>query len=471
MLRRLIDSPWTYFLAAGLLLAVAVASQFDLVVPSRSEESVDEIAALADRDDLNVLFVLVDTLRADRLGMYGYERDTSPVLDALASRGVVFKHVLSQSSWTKSSMASLWTATNPAKNGILKFDHTLPEEIDMPAEILQRAGFRTAGIWRNSWVATNFGFGQGFDTYMRPMSSPQRARIYRSSPSSRSINGTDADVIDAASGFLRHFGNERFMLYLHLMDLHQYVFDDDSPNFGGDYSDIYDRSVNRIDRAIGGLLYEVDELGLLDETIVVISSDHGEAFREHGFEGHARNLYSEVIEVPMIISLPFLLEEGIVVEPLVANVDVWPTILDMIGLPPMKGVDGVSQLPLILEAGGASSRPSMEGLVRPVFAQLDKSWGEPKKNPDPLVSVVDDRVRLIFRVKRPDEIELYDRSADPDDQHDVAAERADELARYRALAEAYLEDDAPPWEVDAGTVEIDEMQLNQLRALGYHLEH
>jgi len=470
MLRRLLDSPRTYFVAAGLLLVIAIATQFELHLPSRPKGTVDDIAALSQRNDLNVIFVLVDTLRSDRLGIYGYERPTSPVLDQLASYGIVFKHVISQSSWTKSSMASLWTATNPIRNGILRYNQTLPDEVEFPAEIFKRAGFRTAGIWRNGWVAPNFGFGQGFDTYVKPVSTPARQRIQRSSPSSRKLKGTDADITASAVEFLRNFGNERFFLYLHFMDLHQYVFDDQAPDFGASYSDAYDKSINWVDRIIGQFLYDVDELDLLAKTVVVISSDHGEAFQEHGFEGHARNLYHEVAEVPLIILLPFVLDPGLVVDPMIANIDVWPTILDLLGLPAMKGVDGVSQLPLILEAGGARTAAPTDGRRRTIFAEIDRRWGNTKQGPDPLVSVTDERMRMFFPVKEPAAAELYDRSTDPLEKKDLAKQRPEDLETYRALAEGYLADDRPPWGTGVGIVELDELELHQLKALGYRVD-
>jgi arylsulfatase A-like enzyme len=471
MLRRLLDSPSFYFVCAGLLLVVAVATQFRLQIPSRSRGTIDDIVALRERDDLNVIFVLVDTLRADRLGIYGYDRSTTPVMDDLGRHGIVFKHVIAQSSWTKSSMASLWTATNPTKNGVLRFNHALPPEVEVPAEIFQAAGFHTAGIWRNGWVAPNFGFEQGFDTYVKPMSTPERRKIQHARPSSRALKGTDLDVMDSAAEFLRNFGHERFFLYLHLMDIHQYVYDDDAPAFGNSYSDFYDMSVNWTDRVIGDFLRQVDEMGLLTNTIVVIGSDHGEAFMEHGFEGHARNLYREVAEVPFIIMLPFVLEEGIEVETTIANIDMWPTILEIVGLPPMKGVDGVSQLPLILEAGGATDVPPTDGLRRPIFAQLDRRWGSTRSAPNPLVSVTDEKARAFIPVRAPKRAELYDIQADPMELTDLAAERPEQLEEYRELVEEYLADDVPPWGVSAGTVEIEEMQLNQLKALGYRIEN
>jgi arylsulfatase A-like enzyme len=470
MWRRIIDSPWPYFIGAGLLLVIAVASQFELTIPSRPKGTVDDLRALAERDDLNVLFIVVDTLRADRLGIYGYERDTSPVIDDLARHGVVFEHAIAQSSWTKTSMASLWTATYPARNGILRFNHTLPDEVEFPAEIFERAGFRTAGIFRNGWVAPNFGFGQGFDTYVKPASSPENAKIRRANISSRSLKGTDFDLSTSAIEFLRNFGSERFFLYMHFMDLHQYVYDDQAPDFGNSYSDAYDKSINWTDRVVGAFLVAVDELGLLPNTVIVIASDHGEAFMEHGFEGHARNLYREVVEVPFIIIPPFVLEEGIRVESVVSNVDIWPTVFDLIGLPPMEGVDGVSQLPQILAAGGAASHGPTDVLRRPVFSQIDKRWGHRTAKPDPLVSVIDDRSRMIVRVSQPERREFYDRASDPNETQNIAKDRAEDVEAYQALLDAHLANDEPPWNAAAGTIELEEMQLNQLRALGYRFE-
>jgi arylsulfatase A-like enzyme len=471
MSRRILDSAWLYFAAAGLLLAVAVASQFRLQIPSRPKGSVADIAALSERDDLNVIFLLVDTLRADRLGIYGYERDTSRFIDDLGGHGIVFKHAISQSSWTKSSMASLWTATNPRKNGILRFNHSLPNDATLPAEIFEQAGFRTAGIWRNGWVAPNFGFGQGFNTYMKPVSSPERRKLQRGNPSARTLKGTDLDLTDSAVEFLRNFGDERFFLYLHFMDIHQYIYDDNAPDYGSSYSDAYDKSINWTDRAIGMFLREVDDMDLLKKTIVVIASDHGEAFQEHGHEGHARNLYREVGEVPFIIVLPFVLEEGIVVDAVVPNVDIWPTVLDLVGLPPLEGVDGKSQLPAILAAGGASSGSDTEGLERPIFAELDRRWGSGSHDPNPLIGVTKDQVRVFIPLNKPEEAELYDWSTDPTEQNDQSVERADEVATFHEMATRYVEDDDPPWGVDAGTIELEEMQLNQLKALGYRIEN
>ena len=465
MLRRLLDSPWTYFAGAGILLLVAIATQFEVRLPSRPEAPPDEIAKLRERGDLNVLFILVDTLRADRLGSYGYARPTTPNIDALAQRGLLFSHVLSQSSWTKTSMASLWTATYPVNNGIVRFSDALPGEAVMPAELFSKAGYTTAAIWRNGWVAPNFGFDQGFQHYVNPRPGRERARLQRKNPSGEALQGTDEDVTTSAFEFLDSYGRGRFFLYLHFMDLHQYVYDDKAEQFGTSYSDAYDQSLNWTDRLIGAIVSRLDEIGVLERTLVVVASDHGEAFLEHGFEGHARNLYEEVTHVPLVVSLPFRLPQGIRVDAPASNVDIWPTLLDLVGLPPLPGVDGTSLVPAVLAAGRGEAGNGAP--ARQVFAHLDRRWGGGKADSDPLVSVSEGPLRLLFPVNHPERVELYDLSSDPREQSNLAEQRPEERERLATLAKSHIESARIPWGKAPTEVELDELRLNQLRALGY----
>jgi arylsulfatase A-like enzyme len=464
MLRRLLDSPLTYFAAAGLLVVAAIASQFELRLPARDRRGPEALAELRDRNDLNVVFIVVDTLRSDRMGMYGYGRPTTPNLDELAASGVVFRRVVAQSSWTKASMASLWTGTFPSNHGILRYNHALPEEAVLPAEIFREAGYRTAGIWRNGWISPNFGFGQGFDTYIRPNASRERKEILRRHPGTPSIRGTDEDMIESALEFLDNFGDERFLLYLHAMDVHQYVFDESSAKFGTSYSDAYDQSILWMDRLIGHLVAQLEERGLMDETLIVLASDHGEAFREHGFEGHARDLHREVTYVPFILIPPFRLQKGIVVDRVASNVDIWPTILDLLGLPALPGADGISLVPDMLAAAGEGSSPPDE--QRPVFSELDRHWGQVKEPPDPLVSVTQGNLRLMMRLEAPEAAKLYDLSTDPMETVDLAESRPEDVTRLRELVTAHARDGKAPWGAP-DEVELDAMRLDQLRALGY----
>jgi len=300
---------------------------------SRPTGTIEDVLALRDRDDLNVLFVLVDTLRADRLGSYGYERDTSPNFDSLATTGIRFAQQVSQSSWTKCSMSSLWTGLYPARTRSLRAYDVISDKATMPAEVFRDAGFRTAAVWRNGWIAPNFGFSQGFEIYLSP-SGRRRARMNQVANPNITLEGSDGDIIDSAREFLRVNGHERWFLYLHLMDVHQYAYSEDTEAFGVAYSDFYDSSIRWVDSLAGHLFDDLEQKGLRERTVIVFSADHGEAFGEHGSEGHAHNVYGEVTTTPLIISLPFRLEPGIVVEARSENVDLWPTILEIVGLPP-----------------------------------------------------------------------------------------------------------------------------------------
>ncbi|MBW2287238.1 MAG: sulfatase-like hydrolase/transferase [Deltaproteobacteria bacterium] len=449
--------------ATGLILG-GVAVQVDIRTNPRPLGGPDEIASLAARDDLNLLFVLIDTLRADRLSAYGYRRETSPNIDALAATGVRFAENLSQSSWTKCSMASLWTGSYPARTGVTRAPQVISENARMPAEILKDAGFRTYAIWRNGWIRPGFGFSQGFEVYHSPRATPVPASVRRERPAA-SIVGTDQDTIHSAIEFLRTHGNERWFLYLHLMDVHQYVYDENSALFGTTYSDIYDNSIRWTDRVLGSLIDELDARGLREKTLVVLAADHGEAFGEHGREGHARDVYGEVTTTPLIVSFPFRLEPGVVVESPSENVDLWPTLLDLLGLSPLEDPDGRSRRPELLAAVRGEPAPANESLR---FSHIDQSWGRSARKPRPMVSVSEGSYRL-FRKEGADSPELFDRSTDPYEQVDLALERPEVLARMTQLAEDYLARSPADW-AGGADVEIDPKELEQLRALGYQVE-
>jgi arylsulfatase A-like enzyme len=470
-MRRIFDSPWLFFALAAALLAMAVLSQFRVNRPEpRALGRVEDIAKLSERDDLNVIFILIDTLRSDRLSAYGYSRETTPVLDVLAPKGIRFAKVESQSSWTKASMASLWTGMYPERTGIVNYSHAIPEEAVLPAEIFQQAGFHTGGIWRNGWVANNFGFGQGFDLYLRPLTI-RRPGVQRNNPSAHALVGTDLDATESAIEFIEAYQHERFFLYIHYMDVHQYLYADSSPNFGSTFSDFYDGAIHWTDRNLGFLMDALVERDLRNRTIVVIASDHGEAFFEHGGEGHARSLYREVQHVPLFILLPFDLEPGIVVEDSVANVDIWPTVLDLVGMPGLEGAEGRSLVPLIERAGGFDARAdeAEELAQRPVFSQLDRSWGKMGEDPAPMIAMVKGPYRYIETRYGAHETELFDHESDPLEAANLAEERPDLVAELSADIERFMSGENSTWG-GPKEVEIDAMRMHQLRALGYVIE-
>jgi arylsulfatase A-like enzyme len=467
MSERLLHKRWPWLTAAALVVGVYLASQairFGGGDPRPAGDASD-IERLAERSDVNLLFVLVDTLRADRLGAYGYARPTSPTLDILAGSGVRFAHQLAQSSWTKCSMASLWTALYPARNGVTRFNQVIPQEAKLPAEILGEAGFRTAGLYRNGWVAPNFGFAQGFEVYDHPAPQPIPPSVRRQNPTLKEA-GTDDDVVDAAIEFLRVNGAERWFLYLHLMDVHEYTYDEDSAVFGTSHSDIYDNSVRHLDWVVDRLVAHLARSGLLERTLVAVTADHGEAFGERGFEGHAREVYRETTEVPWILAFPFRLEKGAVVDARTRNVDIWPTLLELLGLPPMANADGRSRVPEILAAARGEPAPAD---AEAAIAHIEQRWGQPIDPKSPSVAVAQDGLRYVAihgAHSRSVREQLFDAKSDPSEMRDVLAERPEEAARLRKAADEYLATQ-PVWDAAPPTLELDEIQLNQLRALGY----
>jgi len=463
--------PWIAAAAAVVLAFVAfvafvVANPPAVGWDNRPLGTVADIAKLRERDDVNVLFILVDTLRAERMGSYGSTRDTSPMMDHLAHTGVRFAHQLAQSTWTKSSMASLWTGLYPGRTGITRYDDVMPDVAQLPAEILRDAGFQTFGLWRNGWVSSTFGFDQGFDVYQRPLATPLPPNVRRENPT-LAERGTDQSLLDAAIEFMRVSGQKRWFLYLHLMDLHEFIYDADSALFGSSHSDIYDNSIRWTDDSLGFLFQTLGELKLLERTIIVIVSDHGEAFLERGVEGHARDVYRETTEVPFVLALPFRLDPGIVVKTRTQNVDVWPTLYDLLGIKAPERVDGRSLVPEILAAAEGKPSPGGDQLA---YADLDLTWAEREVASLQTLAVAEGPFRYV-RVNRPDDepaIEhLFDARTDPREMRNRAVEEPETFERLRKAADAYVEK-KPDWG-EAPTREIDEMELNLLRALGYKI--
>ena len=467
--QKILSKRWPWIVAAALVVLLFgtqfVALEINLPGPDRPEGGLAELEALAERDDVNVLFILTDTLRADRLSTYGYGRETSPLFDELSENGIVFNRNIAQSSWTKCSMASLWTGLYPTAAGVTRFDDVLAADAEMPAEVLKRNGFVTTGLYRNGWVEGYFGFDQGFDVYTRPASMPLEDSIRRANPTVKEV-GTDVDAIAASKEFLRIHGDDRWFLYLHLMDIHEYLYDEDSALFGSDYSSVYDSSILRTNLVLEELFRFMKAEGYLDNTLVVITADHGEAFGERGIEGHARWVYRETTDVPLIFSLPFKIPGGLAVNSVTRNIDIWPTILDLLGIEGMAASDGVSQRPAIVAALEGNENPENS---ESALAHLDRNWGRRDAPVENTVSVMGDGYRYVMTQRVGGEVveELFDLENDPAELENVMEREAERADALRQQALAYLER-KPTWDTPEN-LEMDEMQLQQLRALGYAL--
>ena len=432
---------------------------------------------------MNVLLVVVDTLRADRLGCQGNDAGLTPSMDRTAVGGVRFSRASAHSPWTLPSIASLLTSRHPSRHrageklGAFRFS-TLPEGIPTLQERFAEAGYRTSAVINVDFLSTAFGMTRGFDTV-----------DFAASPTNNKTRNA-TQTTDAALGRLET-AEGPFFLLVHYFDPHleydpphtfrrQHALPGDrtgqrrlfgskaemtalrggrvglAPAMVRRLEALYDGEVAYTDREIGRLLDGLSGLGLEASTLVVITADHGEEFGDHqGFE-HGHTLYGELLHVPLIMRLPGSLPQGRIVDSAVRLIDLAPTILELAGLAAVETFAGKSLIPLIegREAGD-----------RPVFAE-GNFWG-----PD-LYSWQSEGYKLILQPGEGKEAtaraELYDLGKDPAEQLNLA----DTSARRR---EALLSDlqwirersDARDETAEQETVDLDPEQVRRLRALGY----
>ncbi|HPO14545.1 MAG TPA: sulfatase [Candidatus Hydrogenedentes bacterium] len=312
----------------------------------------------------NVLIFLIDALRQDHLHCYGYARETSPNLDVLAQEGILFAQLMPQSSWTKPSVGSLLTSTYPHVHGAQDRPDVLHKNLPDLALALQKHGYDTHGLITNPNVLPLWGFGDGFAQYVDVDSSD-------------TANLDDAKVVDAAIATIDFAQGRPWFLYVHAMGphapyeppeefrrkFHQETYPDRAgPEHFREAIDLYDGEIAYSDTQFARVVNALKTRNLYDNTLIIVLSDHGEEFGEHGGNIHGRTLYEEVLRVPLIIRLPRGRLGGERRESLVEMVDIAPMILDILGLPPEDRFQGRSFKDL-LETGLSAPRMGYASLV------------------------------------------------------------------------------------------------------------
>jgi arylsulfatase A-like enzyme len=324
----------------------------------------------------NVLVISVDTLRRDHLGCYGYERDTSPNIDALAARGVVFSNALSTSSWTLPSHASMLTGRYPSSHGLRDDGVKLAPAVPTLAESFRRNGYHTLAVVSHVYVSSAFGLERGFDAFDDSLIE------------GGATNPLAEQVTDRFLALLRASPNRPFFGFVHFFDPHwPYTAPEPfarrfaDPAYAGPIDGSvesllpyffasramsepdreetlarYDGEVAYLDQQIGRLIDGLRKEGDLDRTVVVLVGDHGEEFMEHGQLGHGKTLHGEVVRVPFVLAGHPSLEPGSRRDDLVSLIDLAPTLLELSGAEAPPGVDGRSLL-------------AHEGLDRAVFSE------------------------------------------------------------------------------------------------------
>ena len=406
----------------------------------------------------SILLVVVDTLRRDHLGAYGYERATSHELDRLAADSVRYDAAQSSAPWTLPAVASLLTGRDAHALGIEAHASVVAEELVLLPELLRERGYVTGAIVSHTLVSARWGFDQGFDHF-----DDSQAKGHRLITSPR--------VTEAALDFLREQRAEPFFLLVHYFDPHYryrehegFRFERDAPYEGpihdrlsyrelGDLhrqigpadsvelQRLYDSEIAYTDHHIGRVLDALRELGLYDRMLIAVTADHGEEFLERGRLGHGYSLNEELVGVPLIVRFPG--GEPSVVSGPVAVLDLFPTILEVAGAAVPPGLDGVSLL----------DESSPERLL---FAATERGQG--------IRGVRSGRFKLLHPVKG--HTVLYDLEADLLEQRNLFREGGPQLRRLVAALRRY-EDRLGRRREPAERLTLTPEETERLRDLGY----
>ncbi len=441
----------------------------------------------APRPRLNVLLITIDALRADHLGVYGYPRPTSPNIDRLAARSVLFKHSVTQWPLTSPSFAAMMSSTYGHTNGLMRTTaQRMPDRPLMLAELLKAAGYSTWGAVGNINLARFFNFDQGFDTYREIWREDDRRKTER-------ITHDGLDLLKQASA------ERPFFLWLHYFDPHaryrppkpfdqmfvgdRYfdgswrvpMYKDSATDLGGISNKVslgqedrvayyvaqYDAEIRYVDEQVGILLKALESQGLAGNTLVVLTADHGESLGDHNyFFEHGRFPYDDCVHVPLIVRVPGDAGPGRTVSSPVQSIDIVPTILDLAGLPPDP------------QAEGKSLRPLLRG-EHPKGDDWDYAFTESGFALDYQRSITSERYKLVYvpdagnrKIMRGRELELYDLQADPHETRNLVDERPDVAAFLERKLWRWMENGgpaAPP----PPEIRVEGQAEEQLRSLGY----
>jgi choline-sulfatase len=391
-----------------------------------------------------VVLITIDTLRADHVGCYGDLNAATPVMDRLASTGVRFSHAVVQAPLTLPSHTSILTGVTPIKHGVRNNpDFVLGPEVPTLAEQFRAAGYRTAAFVSGFTLHSRFGLDRGFDAY--------DDRFPRGDdPSQLPYIERRADAtVAAATRWLEAIASDPvrpFFLWVHLFDPHA-PYDPPEP-FRSRFADRpYDGEVAFADAQLGELIDAVRRIPGGRQTLVAVTSDHGEGLGEHGEPTHGLFVYDSTIRVPLILSGPGVAAAR-TVSTLAQSIDIAPTLLDLEHLPPLPGADGRSLVPAIT---GSRSDASETAYVESLYARLSFGWA-------PLHGWREGNWMYID-APRP---ELYEVAADPGQLHDLAAARPAETARFHEAVQAAISKTRT-----VSPAAVSRSDAERLRSLGY----
>lgn len=397
----------------------------------------------------NVILITIDTLRRDHLPCYGYRLNTAPNISSLARESIKFNDAISQSSWTLPALASIMTGMYPHRHRAVKPSTPIDKRMTMLAEYIKKSGYKTAGFVSHIFASEKYGFNKGFSTFD---SSNAKDSEWRT---------TSENITNLGINWLKKT-NKKFFLWLHYFDPHdEYIFyksidfkytntinENENLIFSGwndypnpyleycnknkeKYISLYDGEIFNTDYYIGEFISFLKKHKYLRNTIIVLTSDHGESFNSYGLYGHDNFLYSDLINVPLIIYIPKVKHE--VITNVCETKDIMPTILDLLDI----------EKPEYLNNNLLSEKRDL------AFSDVEN------KNPNRKVAIINNSWKLIYTVKER-LFELYDLKEDPGEMNNLAKSNPPVVDTLKKVLLDTME-----------IIELDEETFKRLKSLGY----
>jgi arylsulfatase A-like enzyme len=449
-------------------------------------------------DEFNILVVSFDTLRPDHMGCYGYFRDTTPNIDAFAEKGLLFSQAISTSPWTTPAHYSLFTGLYPSAHGNKRtfndpfsFDETI-------VTILKENGYYTIGVTGGGSVSSQFGFGNGFNIYR------EYASYAWAEPGKFADHEDDTSkTFDTALAWLEQNAEAKFFMFLHTFECHMpyedpyFLSDDGVDNLIERRKALYDGDIRRADSFFGSLVQKLESLGLMENTIIVFLSDHGDEFYEHYSEAdvirtsqkktipipepdeiipevssvdHAHSVYDELIRMPLIFYIPGFSAPKRILDSQVSMIDVMPTLLDLLDIGydvPMQG----SSLRELMRAGLREEDPPAIS----EFTDIGPERKSIRKDGYKYIWVEDPEKTRYYTLRDITQRELFDLNSDPKETKNIFEQNKQLAEKYHNALEQLvdgsvainktLRPDYKPGEGDQP--QIPEDIRNTLKGLGY----
>ena len=453
----------------------------------------------------NILLFIWDAVRYDHLSCCGYYRDTTPNLDRVAKEGYLFRNAFATSAWTAPSIPSVLTGQYPSMHGVLGYHLRLNEDIGTLAQALDQYGYRTMAITANSFFSRPQGLDKGFGTFLEDWRVGYKVETDNLMYMLWRITHRGGDIrtyysIRKVKSWLREV-EEPFFLVVHWMNAHcpyhspykyrekfvdrakyspsqrkaaeilasstgGYGYMAGAVQAGREHFDLvqawYDGCIAYMDQRFGEIVKFLEKVGLFDDTVIMVTADHGENFGEHGLANHQFCLYDTLLHVPLIMSFPQL-EGGVVEDKLVSHVDIVPTVLDLIGLPYSDLLPGIS---LVREE---SHRHIFAEYGPPLMTKMFENYypGFDYSRYDRMLKSIRTRTHKLI-VASDGEEELYDLTQDPSESHNLIEQELDLATHLREILSRSL---GPEYQEREGLWELveddDKVVERRLRALGY----